>query len=115
MLGDVATVTGVLALGSEHTTKESQRIRIWDTKPDGGDRALDWLHVYVFTGRTPDELDALVIVASVNADPGKARGIDAAVRALGSGRFGSVLLMLAAVGFAAYGLYCFALTRYARM
>ena len=56
VLGDVATVTGVLTLGSEHTTKESQRI--WETKPDGGDRALDWLHVYVFTGRTPDELEA---------------------------------------------------------
>jgi putative aminopeptidase FrvX len=54
MLGDRATLCGVLTLGSEHTTKESQRI--WETKPDQGDKALDWLHVYVFTGRTPEEL-----------------------------------------------------------
>ncbi|GFG65282.1 peptidase M42 [Mycobacterium kubicae] len=56
ILGARETLTGVLALGSEHTTKESQRI--WETKPDQGDKALDWLHVYVFTGRPPDELAA---------------------------------------------------------
>jgi len=54
MLGDSETLCGVLTLGSEHTTRESQQI--WQTKPDGGDKALDWTHVYVFTGRTPDEL-----------------------------------------------------------
>lgn len=54
ILGDHETLCGVLTLGSEHTTKESQRI--WETKPDQGDKALDWLHVYVFTGRTADEL-----------------------------------------------------------
>jgi putative aminopeptidase FrvX len=54
ILGRRDTLTGVLTLGSEHTTKESQRI--WETKPDQGDKSLDWDHVYVFTGRTPDEL-----------------------------------------------------------
>ncbi|WNG94224.1 M42 family metallopeptidase [Mycobacterium sp. ITM-2016-00318] len=54
VLGDRETLTGVLSLGSEHTTSESQRI--FETKPDGGDKAMDWTHVYVFTGRTPDEL-----------------------------------------------------------
>lgn len=56
VLGDQETLTAVLTLGSEHTTKESQRI--WETKPDQGDKSLDWLHVYVFTGRTPEELSA---------------------------------------------------------
>jgi putative aminopeptidase FrvX len=54
VLGDQRTICGVLTLGSEHTTKESQQI--WETKPDQGDKAMDWLHVYVFTGRTPEEL-----------------------------------------------------------
>jgi putative aminopeptidase FrvX len=45
-----------MTLGSEHTTKESQQI--WETKPDQGDKALDWMHVYVFTGHTTDELKA---------------------------------------------------------
>lgn len=54
ILGRRETLIGVLTLGSEHTTKESPRI--WETKPDQGDKALDWSHVYVFTGRTEDEL-----------------------------------------------------------
>jgi putative aminopeptidase FrvX len=53
LLGD-EELTGVLSLGSEHTTSESQRI--WETKPDGGDKAMDWTNVFVFTGRTVDEL-----------------------------------------------------------
>jgi uncharacterized protein DUF1206 len=56
-----------------------------------------------------------VIVASVNADPAKARGIDAAVKALGAGPYGTALLLLAGAGFASYGVYNFALTRYSRM
>ncbi|MDT5006824.1 MAG: hypothetical protein QOJ24_4000 [Mycobacterium sp.] len=55
-LGDRQTVCGVLTVGSEHTTKESQRI--WETKPDQGDKSLDWMHVYVFTGLTPEDLAA---------------------------------------------------------
>lgn len=54
MLGRHETLCGVLALGSEHTTAESSRI--WATKPDQGDKALDWPDVYVFTGRTQDAL-----------------------------------------------------------
>jgi putative aminopeptidase FrvX len=54
VLGDRETVYAVLTLGSEHTTKESPRI--WETKPDQGDKAMDWQHVYVFTGRTPEQL-----------------------------------------------------------
>jgi putative aminopeptidase FrvX len=54
VLGDHETFTAVLTLGSEHTTKESRQI--WETKPDQGDKALDWQHVYIFTGRSPDEL-----------------------------------------------------------
>ncbi len=56
VLGDIRELTAVLTLGSEHTTQESPRI--WETKPDQGDRALDWQHVYVFTGRTPEQLAA---------------------------------------------------------
>ncbi len=54
VLGDHQTLTAVLTLGSEHTTQESPRI--WETKPDQGDRALDWQHVYVFTGLGHEDL-----------------------------------------------------------
>jgi putative aminopeptidase FrvX len=56
VLGDHETLCGVLTLGSEHTTSESHRI--WQTKPDKGDNAMDWTHVYVFTGRAPGQLRA---------------------------------------------------------
>jgi len=56
ILGDHEQLCGVLSLGSEHTTKESQQI--WETKPDGGDKALDWPYVYIFTGHTPEDLAA---------------------------------------------------------
>jgi putative aminopeptidase FrvX len=56
ILGDEQVLSGILTLGSEHTTAESYRI--WQTKPDQGDKALDWSHVYIFTGRTPEELAA---------------------------------------------------------
>lgn len=54
VLGEREKLTAVLSLGSEHTTQESQRI--WETKPNGGDKAMDWTHVFVFTGRTAEEL-----------------------------------------------------------
>lgn len=74
MLGDHELLTGVLTLGSEHTTKESPRI--WETKPDQGDKAMDWLHVYVFTGRTPQDL------AKAGIGPGTRVCIDASKRTL---------------------------------
>jgi putative aminopeptidase FrvX len=54
VIGDHETFTAILTLGSEHTTKESPRI--WETKPDQGDKSLDWQHVYVFTGKTLQQL-----------------------------------------------------------
>ena len=65
ILGQRETLCGVLTLGSEHTTQESPRI--WETKPDQDGRAMDWMHVYVFTGRQPEELDAAGVRAGTRA------------------------------------------------
>ena len=74
VLGERETLCGVLTLGSEHTTKES--LRIWETKPDQGDKAMDWQHVYVFTGRTPAQL------ADAGVRPGTRVCIDRSKRTL---------------------------------
>ena len=74
VLGDRERLTGVLSLGSEHTTSESQRI--FETKPDGGDKAMDWTHVYVFTGRSPHEL------AEAGVRPGSRVCVDGSKRSL---------------------------------
>ena len=45
-----------------------------------------------------------VIVATLQADPTKATGFDAAVKTLGHAPFGKVLLVVAALGIAAFGV-----------
>lgn len=49
----------------------------------------------------------LILVAAITFDPNKAGGLDAALRTLARQPFGVVLLVLVAVGLAAYGGYCF--------
>ncbi|ORI18096.1 hypothetical protein BJD99_14830 [Rhodococcus sp. 1163] len=58
---------------------------------------------------------ALVIAAVFTSDPSKATGMDGALKTLGQQPFGQVLLIVAGVGIALYGLYSFVLARYARM
>lgn len=45
--------------------------------------------------------------AALRADPARAGGLDTALRALGTTALGASLLVVVAVGFGAYGLYCF--------
>jgi hypothetical protein len=49
-----------------------------------------------------------VLVAAVRADPSDAGGIDTALRSLAHDPWGSVLLLVAAAGFAAFGLFALA-------
>lgn len=53
-------------------------------------------------------IGVLVGTAALFADPSRAGGLDSALRALGSGAFGSWLLAVVAVGFGAFGLFCVA-------
>ncbi|MGV0851040.1 DUF1206 domain-containing protein [Mycolicibacterium phlei] len=57
----------------------------------------------------------LVVVATLQADPAKATGLDAAVKTLGQAPFGKILLLLAAAGIAAFGAYSFVRARHGRM
>lgn len=57
----------------------------------------------------------LVIVAAVNYDPEKARGLDAALRTLRDQSYGTVLLTLVALGIAAFGVFCFLQSRYRKV
>ena len=54
VLGDAGEIAAVLLLGSEHTTRETPQVG--QTKPDAGDRAMQWSDVHAFTGRSPEEL-----------------------------------------------------------
>ena len=57
----------------------------------------------------------LIVVAAVNYDPEKARGLDAALRTLRDQSYGPILLALMALGIAAFGVYCFFQSRYRKV
>jgi hypothetical protein len=57
----------------------------------------------------------LFVVAALRYDPEKARGLDAALRALADQSYGMWLLLLIAVGFVAYGLFAVAEARYRKV
>jgi Domain of Unknown Function (DUF1206) len=53
----------------------------------------------------------LVGLAALHRNPNEAGGLDAALRTLIAQPFGTLLLVVVAIGFAAYGVYCFAAAR----
>lgn len=57
----------------------------------------------------------LVVLAAVNYDPEKARGLDTALRTLRDQSYGPILLALIALGIAAFGVYCFLQSRYRKV
>lgn len=57
----------------------------------------------------------LVVIAAVNYDPDKARGLDAALKTLASYSWGTWVLALIAAGIAAFGVYCLAQAKYRKI
>jgi hypothetical protein len=57
----------------------------------------------------------LFVVAALQYDPDKARGLDAALRALSDQAYGMWLLLLIALGFVAYGLFALTESRYRKI
>ncbi|WP_412746144.1 DUF1206 domain-containing protein [Krasilnikovia sp. MM14-A1004] len=70
---------------------------------------------YVAKGVAYTIAGVLVIAAAVTYDPDKARGLDGALRTLAGQSWGPWLLSLIALGFAAFGVFCFAQARYRRV
>lgn len=60
-------------------------------------------------------IGVLVVVAAVRFDPSQANGLDPALKALAGQPLGTVLLVLVALGLAAYGLFCFFDAKYHRV
>lgn len=115
-VGLIAAGVTIAVIGGYNAYKgASRRFRADLTDPVGPVITTLGFVGYVGEGLVLAIAGLLVVVAVVDADPTKARGIDAAVKALGETGPGLILLTVAAAGFAAYGLYSFTLTRYARM
>ncbi|GAC54834.1 DUF1206 domain-containing protein [Gordonia amicalis] len=132
----VVVVAGliIIGVGVYHVYKGASRSFLDDLKPPigrstsddvttsragaaSGDRAATIAGVVGYCGKGLVLIGTgiLVIVAVATADPSKASGIDGTVKSLAELPAGQVLMILAAIGIAAYGVYCYWLTRYARM
>lgn len=70
---------------------------------------------YIAKGVAFGIVGVLVISAAVNYDPAKSRGLDGALRSLDGKPYGTLLLLLIAVGFAAFGVYCFFQSKYRKV
>lgn len=70
---------------------------------------------YVAKGIALGVVGGLVVAAAVTTDPERAGGLDEALRTLRDQPFGPALLLVTALGIAAYGGYSFARARFARL
>jgi len=57
----------------------------------------------------------LLVKAAVDYDPQQAKGVDGTLRTIADQPYGKILLLLAAAGLAAFGLYSFVEARYRRL
>jgi hypothetical protein len=107
---------GLAAVGGYHVYKGASRKFLKDLRVSGGS-GITAVGVtgYVAKGLVLAGAGGLVIVATLQADPSKATGFDAAVKTLGHAPFGRVLLVVAALGVAAFGAYSFVRSRHGRM
>jgi hypothetical protein len=112
----IAIALALLAVGGYHVYKGASKKFLQDLRVDGN-TTITALGVtgYVAKGVVFAGAGVLMIAATVQADPSKATGLDAAVKALGHAPFGKVLLIVAALGLASFGAYSFACSRYGRM
>jgi hypothetical protein len=107
---------GLAAVGGYHVYKGLSKKFLKDLRTSGGS-GITAVGVtgYVAKGLVLAGAGVLVIVATLQADPSKATGFDAAVKTLGHAPFGKVLLVVAALGIASFGAYSFVRSRYGRM
>ncbi|MGY4712176.1 DUF1206 domain-containing protein [Mycolicibacterium sp. CBM1] len=107
---------GLMAVGGYHVYKGLSKKFEKDLKVSGGSlvRTLG-MAGYTAKGSVLAGAGILLIIATLTADPAKGSGLDGAVKSLGHAPFGKFLLIAAALGLAAYGVYCFVLARFARM
>ncbi|WP_319433660.1 DUF1206 domain-containing protein [Mycobacterium sp. RTGN5] len=107
----------IIGVGGYHVYKGLSTKFEKDLTVTGGGPLITPLGIagYTAKGIVLGGAGVLLVVATVTTDPTKGAGLDAAVKSLGEAPFGKALLIMAAIGFAAYGAFCFVLARFSRM
>jgi hypothetical protein len=113
----IAVGLGVAVAGGYHVYKGASKKFLKDLRGSAGTAVTAVVGVtgYVAKGLVLAGAGLLVIVATLQADPSKSTGLDAAIRTLGQAPFGKFLLIVAAVGLSAFGAYSFVRSRRGRM
>lgn len=112
----VAVGLGLVGVGGYHVYKGVTKRFCKDLRTSGGSGVTAvGITGYAAKGLVLAGAGVLVILATLQSDPAKATGLDAAVKTLGQAPFGKFVLILAAVGIAAFGVYNFVRARIGRM
>jgi uncharacterized membrane protein YidH (DUF202 family) len=117
--GTVALIAGgviIVAVGGYHIYKGASRNFLDDLKGKSSKlvRRLGTVG-YIAKGLVIVAVGVLVVAAASRSEPNKATGLDGALKTLGAQPYGAALLIAAALGIIAYGLYSFAMARYTKM
>ena len=106
----------VLGIAGYHVYKGWTKKFLEDLREHPGDWAVTAGRIgYIAKGVALVIVGFFFLVAAWKADPDKAQGLDGALKTVKDAPFGPFLLTLVAVGIAAYGVYSFARSRYARV
>jgi hypothetical protein len=106
----------VLGIAGYHVYKGWTKKFLEDLREHPGDWAVTAGRIgYISKGIALVIVGFFFLVAAWQADPDKAQGLDGALKTLKDAPFGPFLLTLVAAGIAAYGVYSFARSRYARV
>lgn len=106
----------VVCVGLYHVYKGLSRAFLDDLTIDGRPVVVvSGVVGYAAKGVVLAAAGVLVVVAAVRSNPSQATGLDGAVKTLGAATPGPSVLIAAAFGLAAYGVYAFVMARWARM
>lgn len=106
----------IIAVGVYHVYKGATKHFLRDLKENPGRWATEaGRYGYVAKGIALGIVGFLFLLAAAREQPGKATGLDGALRTLKDQPFGPMLLTVIAVGIAAYGVYSFARAKAARV
>jgi len=106
----------VLGIAGYHVYKGWTKKFLEDLREHPGQWAVNAGRIgYIAKGIALVIVGFFFLVAAWKADPDKAQGLDGALKTVKDAPFGPFLLTLVAAGIAAFGVYSFARSRYARV
>ncbi|WP_416382283.1 DUF1206 domain-containing protein [Nocardia transvalensis] len=106
----------IIAIGGYHVYKGGSRNFLDDLEGSTSNlvRRLGTIG-YIAKGLAIAAVGLLVILAASQSEPDRAAGLDGVLKTLGAQPYGMALLVVAGLGIITYGLYSFAMARYAKM